>query len=212
VWDLAAPAGPTCVQTFHADAGSEAWVWAIKASSTYLSSMGDEPGLSHRREAGDRPGSSAAPPRLPTGEPYLGDGNLVLTGSTDGFVRALDIRMRKVAHTVRVRAAPGSASGSSVGWGGPGGDPGAAPIAGMSAMFAHHRFVTASFDGCVRVWDLRTFRPLARYTGGFERMTRCDVSQDMIAAGRMDGTVVAWDMCPERDAYARPGWLPEDDL
>ena len=67
------------------------------------------------------------------------------------------------------------------------------PITGLQPSYAHHRFATSSFDGAMRVFDMRTFRPAlvipcfeAREA---ERLARVDITPTMMAAGGMDGVL-----------------------
>lgn len=157
---------------------------------------------------------------------FHGDGRTLLTGDSDGWCRLWDLRACGSAkHSVQCVQAlrlppPAREMTDLTGWSG-------SPIAGMSAMFGHGRFVTSSFDGCARVWDLRSFRVLqtlsahgtaqglaipppgmhgrrgagmpgsAGLQAAADRLCRVDVSPDMIVAGSMDGGVLAWDMWPE---------------
>lgn len=79
-----------------------------------------------------------------------------------------------------------------------------APISGLCFIpsFGGHSFVTSSFDGCVRIWDLRalTSGPTVTLRGSHDRLTRVDASSDIIAAGCMDGSVRMWDFrCVKAD-------------
>ena len=144
-----------------------------------------------------------------------GDGRLLLVGTTAGSVSLIDTRARRRAakaeyadYTTRVMrariaAAALAAGEGAAGWGGAGGDNGGVPVAGIAPMFSERRFVTSSFDGYARVWDMRVFRPVVELFSGGTRLTRCDVSHDCIVAGGMDGVVRMWDMRPERGGQVR---------
>lgn len=157
---------------------------------------------------------------------FHGDGRTLLTGDTDGWCRLWDLRACGSArHSVKcvqaVRLPPPAREMTDLtGWAG-------SPIAGMTTMFGHGRFITSSFDGCARVWDLRRFTVVqtlsahgsaaglaipspsssTRRGGGMpgstghqaaaDRLCRVDVSPDMILAGSMDGGVLGWDLWPE---------------
>ena len=76
-------------------------------------------------------------------------------------------------------------------------------IYGMAVMGAHNRVVTSSFDGAVRVWDLRMFKVVSTALGaGREQLTRVDVAHDHIVAGCMRGGVEMFDCDPRRGEVA----------
>jgi hypothetical protein len=61
---------------------------------------------------------------------------------------------------------------------------GGAPITGIQPDYAHHRFTTSSFDGAMRVFDLRTFRPsllIPCFAPGDDsgRLARVDITPTM---------------------------------
>jgi WD40 repeat protein len=109
----------------------------------------------------------------------LGDGYSLFTATTGGDIRLHDLRTNAQVHHVRLRSMQIGAGGR-------------APVAGLSLMSAQNRFVTTSFDGRARVWDVRMWRPVQTLLGAHERLTRCDVSETMVMSGCMDGTVHAW--------------------
>ena len=111
---------------------------------------------------------------------YMGDGNALFTGCTLGEVRLYDLRASRCVH--RVRIAPGAGLRDFQEGGG-------APITGILPDYQHSRFTTSSFDGCMRVWDLRSFRPVLIVRASGERLARCDITPTMAAAGGMDGAL-----------------------
>jgi len=105
---------------------------------------------------------------------YLGDGNVVFSGNTLGEVRLYDLRA--AAAVQRVRVAPDNMRAAFHG--------GGAPITGIQPDYAHHRFTTSSFDGAMRVFDLRTFRPsllIPCFAPGDDsgRLARVDITPTM---------------------------------
>jgi hypothetical protein len=125
---------------------------------------------------------------------YMGDGWTFFTGSTLGEVRLYDLRAAKVAQRVRISMRRGFQA--TFHGGGP-------PITGIQPNFAHDRFCTSSFDGCVRVWDLRTFRPVQILRAAAEeRLARLDITRTLAAAGGMDGTLHIFDFLAELRAEA----------
>jgi hypothetical protein len=135
--------------------------------------------------------SALAPER---GGSYMGDGWTFFTGSTLGEVRLYDLRAAKVAQHVRISIRGGFQA--TFHGGGP-------PITGIQPNFAHDRFCTSSFDGCVRVWDLRTFRPVQILRAAAEeRLARLDITRTLAAAGGMDGTLHIFDFLAELRAEA----------
>ena len=139
------------------------------------------------------------------------DGRLILTGTTSGSLVVVDSRMHRTAlrrdyehyTTPRFRAdllAHRRASADLNDDAGPWEQGGASgyPIAGIAPMFGHNRFVTSSFDGFVRVFDLRTMRPLLAMNGGGARLSRCEVYHDLIVCGSMDGCERVFDFRPNR--------------
>ena len=115
---------------------------------------------------------------------YLGDGNVFFTGNTLGEVRLYDLRAAVAVQ--RVRVAPDHMRAAFHG--------GGAPITGVQPDYAHHRFTTSSFDGAMRVFDTRTFRP-ALVIPCFSpdddsgRLARVDITPTMAASGGMDGAL-----------------------
>jgi hypothetical protein len=226
VFDLAA--GGVCTNTYRQ---GDCWLWVVKSSATWASTMGHEPGaprfgIGERGTAegggsrsaaagGDgegeegleddeeleqvaegvwRPVRASEPVRLLQPEnsgaaaaadsAYLGDGSMVLTGNTLGEIRLYDLRA--AAAVQRVRIAPDAMRGSFHG--------GGAPITGIQPDFVHNRFSTSSFDGAMRVFDLRTFRPalvIACFPEGDDsgRLARVDITPAVAASGGMDGAL-----------------------
>jgi WD40 repeat protein len=120
--------------------------------------------------------------------PYLGDGNMIFTGNTLGEVRLYDLRTSSAVQ--RVRIAPDHLRAAFHG--------GGAPITGVQPDFVHHRFATSSFDGALRVFDLRTFKPavvISCFAMGDDsgRLARVDITPTMAAAGGMDGALYVAD-------------------
>lgn len=122
----------------------------------------------------------------------LGDGWSLFSGTTNGDLRLHDLRSKLIAHHARIKARnPRYYNNWSV--------DGAAPITGISTMFAHHRFVTSSFDGCARIWDLRMFRPIQILAGPRERLARIEVSSTLAVSGCMDGNIHMWSFLSNED-------------
>jgi WD40 repeat protein len=119
---------------------------------------------------------------------FLGDGWSVAAGTTNGDLALFDLRSKAKVHQVRI-----SSRHSVMGAGQ------RAPITGVAPTFSAHRFVTSSFDGVLRVWDERTWRPVLTLAGPRERLTRCEVSPTLAVAGCMDGTVQAWSFMSSAD-------------
>jgi hypothetical protein len=117
------------------------------------------------------------------------EGNLIFSTATDGWVRVYDLRSKSAV--AKSYLEPSNPSDERVD----------IPCSGLALQLAHARFVTASFDGIVRVWDARMLRPYMRlHARNAEAisLSRCDVSHDTIAAGGSDGSIQMWDMWPER--------------
>lgn len=125
----------------------------------------------------------------------VGRGDLLLAGTTSGMVAAYDTRVGRRVAAVHVGAPETDLHTAMMA---------RLPIAGLAPMFDNGRFVTSSFDGYVRVWDLRTFRVMsaiataATATSG-DRLARVAVYHDLAAAVSMNGTVELVDMDVSRD-------------
>lgn len=195
---------------------NEAWIWCVTSNAgaewypeacmrraltpTTSSSTGGSGSSS-----GSSGGGSGSSSGWQRGE--VGGGEIVLTGSTDSAFRVIDLRVGAiVAHRY---------CGGNTGYGTRGGGLrshfDAPPVSGLAAAWEHNRVVTAGFDGCVRVWDLRLLEPLmvlappaAARPGGRGgwghsgdspdgRFARITLLPDMVVTGGMDGTLHAFD-------------------
>lgn len=200
VWDLVTG---QCTSKFdHGDC----WVWMVKSHAMWYDTTGIEPGAPPRRSAGvdddhdaeletgadgEDGGSSGSASKANiisnVNRQYWGDGRKLFTGTTNGEVRLYDLRTNTATRTVRLNLQRGQEALFGMG------DGNQVPITGIAPMFTHHRFVTSSFDGKVRVWDERMFRPvLVLPSSSGQRLARCEVTPTMIAAGCMDGTAQVW--------------------
>jgi WD40 repeat protein len=65
-------------------------------------------------------------------------------------------------------------------------------VSGIAMDNDENRVVSTSFDGSVKVWDIRTQKCLHTLYGHKERLTRCDVNDHSIASACFDGEVRIW--------------------
>lgn len=117
------------------------------------------------------------------------DGQLIFSTGTDGWIRLYDLRSKCAVGKTYLEPDTPAWERDDI------------PCSGLALQLAHARFVTASFDGIVRVWDARMLKPtmhLQARTPDSVSLSRCDVSHDTIAVGASDGSIQMWDMYPER--------------
>ena len=71
------------------------------------------------------------------------------------------------------------------------------PVAGLRMHPSLPLFVTSSFDGFLRVVDLRNFSVVGALSGGGGRLTRTDCTEDMAVAASFHSYVVAFSFGPQ---------------
>jgi WD40 repeat protein len=144
-------------------AGRGRWVWVVKSGSSSF--------------AGEGPFSGASSPVFP---------DILFSAGTDGYVRLFDLRDSRLAQSVKATRSEDAEQQMLF----PGGFH-SVPITAVVPQLAHNRFITAGFDGCVRVFDFRKFEATQTIRAATDvRLSRADADHDTIMVGAAsDGSV-----------------------
>jgi len=101
--------------------------------------------------------------------------DLVITGSTDTTIKVWNASAKSAIYTFRDHLQE---------------------VAGLKVDYEGQRFVSASFDGTVKIWDMRTWKCFATLVGHQDRCTRVDFTSDRIMSGSFDCSSILWNFIP----------------
>jgi WD40 repeat protein len=128
---------------------------------------------------------SAGLPTLQGQSPHAWDSTTDLyqpslfSGATDGCWRWYDLRSDAAVHTIQVDATRCRSTNM--------------PVSAIRAMPRRQQVLTCSYDGALRIWDVRTMKPVAEFWHPTKQpLLRCAVMHDAVVVGSVDGSIHAW--------------------
>ena len=180
-------------QTFRGSCG-QCWVWIVRSAASVEGLVGTWAGAPSTDTTSKKTTKAVSSTTMTSGGGVFSHPDIFISGDTGGFVRLWDRRQRSAVSCIYVNGRktqifpPESLADMAT--------VDTSAIAGIALAPWDDTFITTGFDGVVRFWDARimTVSDQIAKTGGDPRIARATlVAPDIIAAGCMDGSVIAID-------------------